>query len=127
MSDETAIASRDVMLVPLSALGPRERLERRAEVVRSRLLRTVEAIDERRRTLVVASRKTKLVAAPVAAVVLGALMVGTGIAIAVRVAEGVSRLRRRRAFVARAESILDAPLRLARAVVIAGSSRGERR
>lgn len=69
------------------------RLERRARVVRSRLLRAVDALDARRRQVAEVGRRTKRAAVPIAASVLGvAVLAGVG---AVAFALTVARRRRR--------------------------------
>src|SRR5687768_12556851 len=54
----------------------RKLLERRANVVRSRLLRTIDALDARRHQVEVIGEQAKKVALPVAATFLGGAVVG---------------------------------------------------
>lgn len=72
------------------------RLERRARVVRSRLLRAVDALDARRHQVQEIGRRAKRVAVPAVAAIVGvAVLAGVG-----AVAFGVAVARRRRRSVA---------------------------
>lgn len=67
----------------LSIEERRERLERRANVIRSRLLRTIDALDTRRHQVVEISGHVKRLAVPAAGIVAGVavLVAGTTFAI----------------------------------------------
>jgi hypothetical protein len=58
----------------LSLHEHRERLELRANVIRSRLLRTIDALDTRRHQVKEIGARVKRLAAPAAAIVAGALV-----------------------------------------------------
>jgi len=62
----------------------RERLERRANVIRSRLLRTIDALDERRHQVQELGHHAKRLATPLAASVAGAALLALGTAFAIR-------------------------------------------
>lgn len=62
----------------------RSRLERRANVIRSRLLRTIDALDERRHQIQEIGHHAKRLALPVGAVALGAVVVTAAAAIGAR-------------------------------------------
>lgn len=61
----------------------RNRLERRANVIRSRLLRTIDALDTRRHQVTELSQHAKRLAVPVAATVAGVALLAFGTAFAV--------------------------------------------
>lgn len=68
----------------LSLDEQRSRLERRANVIRSRLLRTIDALDNRRHQVQEIGHHAKRLAAPVAGSVVGALVIGAGAIFAIR-------------------------------------------
>jgi hypothetical protein len=61
-------------------LDQAEILERKANVVRSRLMRTIDALDRRRHRAVATTEHLERAAAPVAAMVFALLTVGSGVA-----------------------------------------------
>jgi hypothetical protein len=67
----------------LSIAERRERLERRANVIRSRLLRTIDALDTRRHQVVEISGHVKRLAVPAAAIAAGAAVVVAGATLAI--------------------------------------------
>ena len=69
MSDTTKALSLDEQ---------RSRLERRADVIRSRLIRTIDALDTRRHQVQEIGHHAKRLAAPVAASVAGLVVVAAG-------------------------------------------------
>ncbi|HSO38011.1 MAG TPA: hypothetical protein VLT33_36035 [Labilithrix sp.] len=62
----------------------RSRLERRANVLRSRLLRTVEVLDKRRHQVTELGHQAKRLALPLGGALLGAIVVAAGTTLAVR-------------------------------------------
>ena len=62
----------------------RSRLERRANVIRSRLLRTIDALDTRRHQVTEIGHHAKRLAIPVGASLLGAVVVAAGTTFAIR-------------------------------------------
>lgn len=62
----------------------RTRLERRANVIRKRLLRTIDALDNRRHQVQELGHHAKRLAAPIGASVIGALAIAVGTTFAVR-------------------------------------------
>lgn len=68
----------------LSLAERRSRLERRANVIRSRLLRTVDALDVRRHQVVEVTHHVKRLATPMALTVLGAAAVITAAGLGIR-------------------------------------------
>ena len=72
----------------------RLRLERRAALIRSRLLRTIDALDVRRHQVAELGHHAKRLAAPFAATAVGVAVVAVGTAFAIRVL--VERRRQRR-------------------------------
>jgi hypothetical protein len=78
----------------LSIEEHRSRLERRANVIRSRLLRTIDALDHRRHQVQELGHHAKRLALPVGAAVVGAAVLTVGVAFAVRAL--VHRRRERR-------------------------------
>lgn len=91
----------------LSLDEQRSRLERRANVIRSRLLRTIDALDNRRHQVQEIGHHAKRLAAPVGASVIGILAIAAGTTIAIRV---FIEHRRERSFTYRLSKAL-APLR----------------
>jgi hypothetical protein len=85
----------------------RSRLERRANVIRSRLLRRIDALDTRRHQVTQIGNEAKRLAAPVLASFLGLAAVAAGMTFAVR---AVMRRRRERFFSYRLARALE-PLR----------------
>jgi hypothetical protein len=85
----------------------RSRLERRANVIRSRLLRTIDALDNRRHQVQEIGHHAKRLAAPAFASVLGILALAAGTTVAIRV---LVERRRERSFMFRLSKAL-APLR----------------
>jgi hypothetical protein len=92
---------------PLSLDEQRSRLERRANVIRSRLLRTIDALDNRRHQVQEIGHHAKRLAAPAFASVLGMLALAAGTTVAIRV---LVERRRERSFTYRLSKAL-APLR----------------
>ena len=68
----------------LSLEEQRSRLERRANVIRSRLLRTIDALDDRRHQVQEIGHQAKRLAKPVAASLVGALVIAAGTTFAIR-------------------------------------------
>ena len=64
--------------------GQRSRLERRANVIRSRLLRTIDALDARRHQVTEIGHHAKRLAIPVAASLVGIAVVAAGTTFAIR-------------------------------------------
>jgi hypothetical protein len=62
----------------------RSRLERRANVIRSRLLRTIDALDERRHQLQEIGHHAKRLALPIGAAFVGVVVLTAGAALGVR-------------------------------------------
>lgn len=85
----------------------RSRLERRANVIRSRLLRTIDALDNRRHQVQEIGHHAKRLAAPVGASLIGAVAVAAGTTLAIR---ALLERRRERHFGYRLSKAL-APLR----------------
>lgn len=85
----------------------RERLERRANVIRSRLLRTIDALDDRRHQVQELGHHAKRLATPLAATVAGAAILALGTTFAIR---AMVRKRRNRSLSYRVSEAL-APLR----------------
>ena len=85
----------------------RARLERRANVIRSRLLRTIDALDTRRHQVEELGHHAKRLAKPMAASVIGIAIIAAGTAFAIR---AVVERRRERSFGYRLSKAL-APLR----------------
>lgn len=85
----------------------RSRLERRANVIRSRLLRTIDALDTRRHQVEELGHHAKRLARPVAATVAGAAVVVIGAAFVIR---AIVEHRRERRFSYRLSKAL-APFR----------------
>jgi hypothetical protein len=85
----------------------RSRLERRANVIRSRLIRRIDALDTRRHQVTQIGNEAKRLAAPVLASLLGLAAVAAGMTFAVR---AVMRRRRERLFSYRLARALE-PLR----------------
>jgi hypothetical protein len=78
----------------LSLAEQRSRLERRANVIRSRLLRTIDALDNRRHQVQEIGHHAKRLAVPAVAGVLGVAVLATGTVFAIRAL--VERRRERR-------------------------------
>lgn len=91
----------------LSLEEQRSRLERRANVIRSRLLRTIDALDNRRHQVQELWHHAKRLAAPAVASILGVAVVAAGTAFAIRT---LVERRRERALTYRMSKAL-APLR----------------
>jgi hypothetical protein len=91
----------------LSLDEQRSRLERRANVIRSRLLRTIDALDNRRHQVQEIGHHAKRLAKPAFASVLGILALAAGTTVAIRV---LVERRRERSFTYRLSKAL-APLR----------------
>jgi hypothetical protein len=91
----------------LSLDEQRSRLERRANVIRSRLLRTIDALDNRRHQVQEIGHHAKRLAAPVGASLIGFVAIGVGTTFAVR---ALLERRRERSFTYRLSKAL-APLR----------------
>ena len=68
----------------LSLSEQRSRLERRANVIRSRLLRTIDALDNRRHQVQEIGHHAKRLAVPAVATVLGVAAVAIGTTFAIR-------------------------------------------
>ena len=68
----------------LSLDEQRSRLERRANVIRSRLLRTIDALDNRRHQVQEIGHHAKRLAAPIGASVLGMMVLAAGTTFAIR-------------------------------------------
>jgi hypothetical protein len=68
----------------LSLAEQRSRLERRANVIRSRLLRTIDALDNRRHQVQEIGHHAKRLAVPAVAAVVGVVVIGAGTTIAIR-------------------------------------------
>jgi hypothetical protein len=85
----------------------RSRLERRANVIRSRLLRTIDALDNRRHQVQEIGHHAKRLAAPIGASLLGFVALGLGTTFAIR---ALVERRRERSFTYRLSKAL-APLR----------------
>jgi hypothetical protein len=68
----------------LSLDEQRSRLERRANVIRSRLLRTIDALDNRRHQVQEIGHHAKRLAVPIAGSVVGAAVVAAGTVFAIR-------------------------------------------
>jgi hypothetical protein len=62
----------------------RSRLERRANVIRSRLLRTLDALDTRRHQVTEIGHQAKRLAMPLGGALLGAIVVAAGTTMAIR-------------------------------------------
>ncbi len=92
---------------PLSLDEQRSRLERRANVIRSRLLRTIDALDNRRHQVQEIGHHAKRLAAPVGASLIGMIAVAAGTTFAIR---ALVERRRERSFTYRLSKAL-APLR----------------
>jgi hypothetical protein len=73
----------------------RSRLERRADVIRSRLLRTIDALDNRRHQVTELGHHAKRMAVPLAASVVGVAIVAAGTTFAIR---ALVERRRERSF-----------------------------
>ena len=93
----------------LSLSEQRSRLERRANVIRSRLLRTIDALDNRRHQVQEIGHHAKRLAAPVGASLIGMVAIGVGTTFAIR---ALMERRRERSFTYRLSKAL-APLRQA--------------
>lgn len=93
--------------VALSLEEQRSRLERRANVIRSRLLRTIDALDNRRHQVQEIGHHAKRLAVPVGASVIGFLVLAAGSTFAIR---ALAERRRERSFTYRFSKAL-APLR----------------
>ena len=91
----------------LSLTEQRARLERRANVIRSRLLRTIDALDNRRHQVQEIGHHAKRLAAPVGASLIGMVAIGVGTTFAIR---ALMERRRERSFTYRLGKAL-APLR----------------
>lgn len=91
----------------LSLDEQRSRLERRANVIRSRLLRTIDALDNRRHQVQEIGHHAKRLAAPVGASLIGFVALGLGTTFAIR---ALVERRRERSFTYRLSKAL-APLR----------------
>ena len=91
----------------LSLDEQRSRLERRANVIRSRLLRTIDALDNRRHQVQEIGHHAKRLVAPVGASLLGFVAIGLGTTFAIR---ALLERRRERSFTYRVSKAL-APLR----------------
>jgi hypothetical protein len=91
----------------LSLTEQRSRLERRANVIRSRLLRTIDALDNRRHQVQEIGHHAKRLAAPVGASLIGMVAIGVGTTFAIR---ALMERRRERSFTYRLSKAL-APLR----------------
>lgn len=91
----------------LSLGEQRSRLERRANVIRSRLLRTIDALDNRRHQVQEIGHHAKRLVAPAVASVIGMVALGVGTTFAIRV---LLERRRERSFTYRFSKSL-APLR----------------
>lgn len=72
----------------------RSRLERRADVIRSRLLRTIDALDNRRHQVTELGHHAKRMAVPIAASVVGIAILAAGTTFAVKAL--IERRRERR-------------------------------
>jgi hypothetical protein len=68
----------------LSLEEQRSRLERRANVIRSRLLRTLDALDSRRHQVTEIGHQAKRFALPVGGALLGAVVLAAGTTMAIR-------------------------------------------
>jgi hypothetical protein len=93
--------------ISVSLEEQRSRLERRANVIRSRLLRTIDALDNRRHQVQEIGHHAKRLAVPVGAALIGAVVVTAGVALGVR---ALIRHRLERRFTYRLSQAL-APLR----------------
>ncbi len=91
----------------LSLDEQRSRLERRANVIRSRLLRTIDALDNRRHQVQEIGHHAKRLAAPVGAAAIGMVVLAAGTTFAIR---ALIEHRRERHFGYRLSKAL-APLR----------------
>jgi len=87
----------------------RSKLERRANIIRSRLLRTLDALDTRRHQVTEIGHQAKRLALPFGGALLGAVVVAAGATIAIR---AVVENRREQSFAYRLSKSL-APLRRA--------------
>jgi hypothetical protein len=76
-------------------------LERRADVVRSRLIRTIDALDNRRHRVTEMGTHAKKLLVPIVACVVGAAVVAVGVGFGLK---AMFRARRRRSFEWRAKS-----------------------
>ncbi len=85
----------------------RTRLERRASVIRSRLLRTLDALDARRHQVTEIGHQAKRLAVPLGGALLGAIVVVAGTTMAIR---SMVESRREQSFAYRISKAL-APLR----------------
>jgi len=85
----------------------RSRLERRANVIRSRLLRTLDVLDTRRHQVTDLGHQAKRMALPLGASLLGAVVIAAGTTLAVR---AFLENRREQSFAYRVSKSL-APLR----------------
>lgn len=85
----------------------RARLERRANVIRSRLLRTIDALDNRRHQVQELGHHAKRLATPVAFTLAGAAVLALGTTLAIR---AIVEKRKSRSFTYRLSKAL-APLR----------------
>jgi hypothetical protein len=95
----------------LSLEEQRSRLERRANVIRSRLLRTIDALDNRRHQVQELGHHAKRLAAPAVASIIGIAVVAAGTTFAIR---ALVERRRERAVgyrMAKALAPLRAPVR----------------
>lgn len=72
----------------------RESLERRANVLRTRLLRTIDALDVRRHQVRGIGREIKRLLIPVAVGLVGLTAIGVGVALGIRRAVRIRRRRR---------------------------------
>jgi len=91
----------------LSLDEQRSRLERRANVIRSRLLRTIDALDNRRHQVQEIEHHTKRLTAPMSTTAIGMVVLAAGTTIAIR---ALIEHRRERHFGYRLSKAL-APLR----------------
>jgi hypothetical protein len=78
----------------LSIEERRSRLERRANVIRSRLLRTIDQLDHRRHQVQEIGHRAKRLALPVGAAIVGVVVLTAGAAFAVRALVHQRRSRR---------------------------------
>jgi hypothetical protein len=76
--------SNKTTALSLSLDEQRSRLERRANVIRSRLLRSIDALDHRRHQVQQIGRHAKRLAMPLAGFVVGGMVVAVGALFAVR-------------------------------------------
>ncbi len=85
----------------------RARIERKANVIRSRLLRTLDALDTRRHQVTEIGQQAKRLALPLGSALLGAIVLAAGTTIAIR---AIVENRRAQSFTYRLSKEL-APLR----------------